>query len=400
VAESKLKIADIARPTFKANPYPFYARLRATSPVCPTKLLGQRTWLVTRYDDAFMVFKDERFVKDWLPRTRWLHAVSGGLTRHMLNEDGPDHIRLRTLVHKAFTPSLVERLRERIQSACDELLEDLAAKGRMDLMNGYALTLPLTIIAELLGIPAEHRNRLHSLTRSSLSASGLLDVLRSLPDQRLTIRRLRKLIAERRREPRDDLITALVQAEEAGDKLSEHELVATIFLLLIAGYETTVNLIGSGALALLQHTEERERLVRNPALAGSAIEEVLRYTSPLDLASQRFAREDLTIRDVAISQGDVVIAVVGSANHDETQFPDPETFDITREPNKHLAFGQGLHFCIGAPLARMEGQIALMTLFRRFPNLRLAQEPETLRWRKSLIVRGLEQLPVVLSENR
>ena len=395
MAGSKFKIADLARPTFKANPYPFYARLRATRPVCPTKLLGQPTWLVTRYDDAFMVFKDERFLKDWLPRTRWLHAVSGGLTRHMLNQDGPDHIRLRTLVHKAFTPSLVERLRERIQSACDELVDDLAAKGRMDLIDGYALPLPLTIIAELLGIPAEHRNRLHSLTRSSLSASGLFDVLRSLPDQRLTIRRLRMLIAERRREPRDDLITALVQAEEAGDKLSEHELVATIFLLLIAGYETTVNLIGSGALALLQHPEERERFERDPALAGSAIEEVLRYTSPLDLASQRFAREDLAIRDVKISQGDVVIAVIGSANHDETQFCNPEKFDITREPNKHLAFGQGLHFCIGAPLARMEGQIALQTLFRRFPNLRLAQEPKTLRWRKSLIVRGLEQLPVV-----
>jgi len=398
VAESKLKIADLARPTFKANPYPFYARLRATSPVCPTKLLGQPTWLITRYDDVFMVFKDERFVKDWLPRTRWLHKVSGGLTRHMLNEDGPDHTRLRTLVHKAFTPSLVERLRERIQRACDELLDPLDIHGRMDLMSGYALPLPLTIIAELLGIPAEDRRRLHSLTRSSLSASNLLGVLRALPDQRLTIRRLRKLIAERRREPREDLITALVQAEEAGDKLSEHELIATIFLLLIAGYETTVNLIGNGALALLQHGAERERFEREPALASSAIEEVLRYTSPLDLASQRFAREDVAIRDITISQGDVVIAVIGSANHDETQFSNPEKFDITREPNKHLAFGQGLHFCIGAPLARMEGQIALMTLFRRFPNLRLAQEPETLRWRKSLIVRGLEKLPVVLSE--
>jgi cytochrome P450 PksS len=395
VAEDKFKIADLARPGFKANPYPFYARLRATSPVCRTKLLGQTTWLITRYDDAFMVLKDERFVKDWLPTTRWLHKVSGGLTRHMLNKDGPDHTRLRTLVHKAFTPSLVERLRERIQTACDELLEDLATDGRMDLMNGYALPLPLTIIAELLGIPAEDRRRLHSLTRTSLSASNLLGVLRALPDQRIAIYRLRKLIAARRREPSEDLITALVQAEEAGDKLSEHELIATIFLLLIAGYETTVNLIGSGALTLLQHPQERERLQRNPELAASAIEEVLRYTSPLDMASQRFAREDLGIRDTKISQGDVVAVIIGSANHDEAQFPDPERFDIAREPNKHLAFGQGLHFCIGAPLARMEGQIALMTLFRRFPNLRLARAPESLRWRKSLIVRGLEQLPVV-----
>lgn len=400
MAESQLKLSDLARPGFKADPYPFYARLRASSPVCPTKLLGQPTWLITRYADAFTVFKDERFVKDWLPRTRWLHAVSGGLTRHMLNEDGPDHTRLRTLVHKAFTPTLVERLRERIQKACDELLEPLAIHGRMDLMNGYALPLPLTIIAELLGIPAEDRGRLHSATRTSLSASNLFGVLRALPDQRRVIRRLRKLIAERRREPRDDLISALVQAEEAGDKLNEHELIATLFLLLIAGYETTVNLIGNGALALLQHPQERERLEGDPALAGSAIEEVLRYTSPLDLASQRFAREDVAIRGVNISQGDVVVVVIGSANHDETQFPDPEKFDITREPNKHLAFGQGLHFCIGAPLARMEGQIALMTLFRRFPNLRLAQAPESLRWRKSLIVRGLVELPVVAGRSK
>ena len=192
------------------------------------------------------------------------------------------------------------------------------------------------------------------------------------------------------------MITALVQAEEAGDKLNEKELVATIFLLLIAGYETTVNLIGSGALGLIQNPEQRELFERNPTLTESAIEELLRYTSPLEVASQRFARENLTIDSVNISQGDIVIAVLGSANHDESQFRDPEILDLTREPNKHLAFGQGAHFCIGAPLARLESQIALTTLFRRFPNLRLSGEPEDLRWRKSLIVRGLEELPVAV----
>jgi len=207
---------------------------------------------------------------------------------------------------------------------------------------------------------------------------------------------LRKLIARRRRDPHEDLITALVQAEEAGDKLSEKELVATIFLLLIAGYETTVNLIGNGTLALIQNPEQRELFGRNPALAESAIEELLRYSSPLEVASQRFAREDLKINSVKISQGEMVIAVLGSANHDESQFRDPEILDLTREPNKHVAFGQGAHFCIGAPLARLESQIALTTLFRRFPNLRLTQEPEDLRWRKSLIVRGLEELPVAV----
>ncbi len=392
----QIKIADLARPKFKANPYPFYARLRAEAPVCRTKLLGQPTWLVTRYSDVLSALKDERLLKDWPPTTKWIHRLSGPTTRNMLNQDGPDHTRLRTLVHKAFTPHLIERLRQRIQNVCDELLNELTTNGRMELMRGYALPLPLTVISELLGIPAEDRNRLHSLSRSSLSASNLIGVLRSLPDQRLLIRRIRKLIAQRRRDPRDDLITALVQAEEAGDKLNEQELVAAIALLLIAGYETTVNLIGSGALALIQSSQQREHFQQNPALTGSAIEELLRYASPLDMASQRFASEDMTIGSVAISQGDVVVAVVGSANHDESQFPDPETFDISREPNKHLAFGMGVHFCIGAPLARLEGQIALTTLFRRFPNLRLTQDAESLRWRKSLIVRGLEELPVAI----
>ncbi|MFN2511060.1 MAG: cytochrome P450 [Pyrinomonadaceae bacterium] len=392
----QIKISDLARPHFKANPYPFYARLRAETPVCRTTLFRQPTWLITRYEDVVKVLKDDVFLKDWPPRTKWIHRLSGPITRHMLNQDGPDHTRLRTLVHKAFTPSLVERLRERIQNVCDELLDELMRNGRMDLMNGYALPLPLTIIAELLGIPAAERIRFYHLARSSLSASNLVGVFRSLPDQRFIIRRLRKLIAERRREPRDDLITALVQVQEAGDKLSEEELIGMINLLLIAGYETTVNLIGNSALALIQHPKQRELLLQNPGVADLAIEELLRFTSPLDIASQRFASEDVQIGAVTIPQGHIVVAMVGSANHDESQFTDPEILDLTRNPNRHVAFGQAVHFCIGAPLARLEGQIALMTLFRRFATLRLAQPAETLRWRKSLIVRGLEELRVAI----
>ncbi len=314
----------------------------------------------------------------------------------MLNQDGADHTRLRALVHKAFTPSLVERLRGRIEAACDELLTPLAREGRMDLMSGYALPLPLTIIAELLGIPPTDRNRFYRLARSSLSATTIPGVLRALPDQKLIIRRLHKLIADRRRDPQDDLITALVQAREAGDKLSEPELIGMINLLLLAGYETTVNLIGSGALALIQNPEQRELLMQNPGIADRAIEELLRYTSPLDTASQRFAAENLKVDSVTIPQGHVVIALLGSANHDESQFREPETLDLKRDPNRHVAFGQGVHFCIGAPLARLEGQLALETLFRRFPSLRLARPAETLRWRKSLIIRGLEELPVMV----
>ena len=389
-----LKVSNLATSKFKANPYPFYARLRAEAPVCRTKLFGQPTWLVTRYDDVVMMLRDERLLKEWGPATKWLFRFAGPITRHMLKRDAPDHTRLRTLVQKAFTPKLIEHLRERIQIICDELLNDLEANGHMELMSGYALPVPLTIIAELLGIPQNDRLRFHAFSRSSISASTVVGALRSVPDQRSLSRNLRRLIAARRREPRDDLITALVQAEEAGDKLSEDEVVAMIALLLIAGYETTVNLIGSGALALILNSEQRERFAQDPAIADSAIEELLRYTSPLDVASQRFASEDMTIRSVDIKQGHLVVAMIGSANHDESQFSDPDVLDLTRQPNKHVAFGQGAHFCLGAPLARMKGQIALTTLFRRFPELDLAQPAESLRWRKSLIVRGLEELPV------
>ncbi|MEK6334082.1 MAG: cytochrome P450 [Acidobacteriota bacterium] len=393
----KLKPPDLASPQFKANPYPFYARLRAEAPVYRAKLFGRQVWLVSRYDDVVAMLRDERLLKDWRPATKWLFRFTGPITRHMLNRDPPDHTRLRALVQKAFTPKLIEHMRERIQNICDELLEDLETNGRMDLMNGYALPVPLTIIAELLGIPPGDRLRLHAFSRSTISASTLLGVLRSVPDQRFLTRQLRKLVEQRRREPRDDLITALVQAEEAGDKLSRDEVVAMIALLLIAGYETTVNLIGSGALALIQNPGQREVFQRDPAVVDSGIEELLRYTSPLDVASQRFTREDMTINSVKISQGELIVAMIGSANHDEAQFRNPEVLDLTRQPNKHVAFGQGAHFCLGAPLARMEGQIALTTLFRRFPDLRIAVKPEDLRWRRSLIVRGLEELPVVSS---
>lgn len=386
--------ADLARPHFKANPYPFYSRLRAEAPVCATTLFRQPTWLISRYSDVVSVLKDPRFVKDWPPRTRWLHALAGSVTRHMLNKDAPDHTRLRALVHKVFTTQRIEHLRVRIQQVCEDLLDQCSKSGTMELMSGYALPLPLTIIADLLGIPTEDRLRFHSFSRSTISASTTIGALRSVYGQRSLVRQLRKLIAQRRTEPRDDLITALVQAEEAGDRLSEEELVAMIALLLIAGYETTVNLIGSGALALIQNTDQRKRFETEPRLVESAIEELLRYTSPLDIASQRFASEDLSIDSVNIRQGDLVAVVLGSANHDETQFAEPERLDLAREQNKHVAFGLGSHFCIGAPLARLEGQIALTTLFRRFPKLRLSTPSEPLRWRSSLIVRGLEELPV------
>lgn len=390
----RVRIPDLARPGFKANPYSLYARLRAEAPVCRTRFLGRQAWLVTRYDDVLMVLKEERIVKDWPPVTRWIHFVSRPVTRHMLNRDGADHLRLRRLVHQAFTPTLIEQLRERIQSICDELLNKLETARSFDLIREFALPFPLTVMAEMLGIPMADRGFFHARSRSSLSASTIPEVLLAVPDQKLLSRQIRKLIKRRRREPRNDLVTALVEAEEEGDKLNEEELVATIFFLLIAGYDTTVSLIGVGALALIQNPHERERFQQDPTIVESAIEELLRYTSPLDVATQRFAREDMSINSVRISRGDALFAILGSANRDESQFPDPDTLNLARTPNKHVALGQGVHFCLGAPLARLDGQIALTTLFRRFTDLRLTQSPESLRWRKSLFIRGLETLPV------
>lgn len=388
-----VRISDLASPQFKANPYSFYERLRVENPVCRTRFLGRRAWLVTRYDDVLNLLKDERLTKDtsW---AKWIHIVGGSITRHMLNADGADHERLRTLVNKAFAPALVERLNQRIEAKCHELLSALQHDHDPDLVRGYALPLPLSVIAELLGISTNDRASFHKRSRSSLSPSTIMGVLRAAPDQRLLIGLIRKVVKQRRLEPRDDLITALVQTEEAGDQLNQQELVATIFLLIIAGYETTANVIASGALALIENAAECDELINNPTIEAQAVEELLRYTSPLDIATQRFAAEDLTINSTKVSRGDAIFVVLGSANRDESQFSEPHSLHLARDPNRHIAFGRGVHFCLGASLARLEVRIAVRTLFQRFPNLRLNSTQQALRWRRSLIVRGLACLPV------
>jgi cytochrome P450 len=399
VGVDRIQAPDLASPGFKANPHPFYARLRAEAPVYHVRLSAWlQAWLVTRYDDVVTVLKDPRFAKDFSTKFPWIPGFARPLFRNLLNLDPPDHTRLRSLVNKAFTAGVVDRLRDGIRSKCDELLDAGAAKGRMDLVQGLALPLPLAVVADMLGIPQQDRKKFDSWSQHvTTSTSGAIpDMLRAMPYMWLFVRYFRKLIALRRAEPRDDLVTALVATEEAGDKLSEEELIGLIYLILLAGYETTVNLISSGALALIQHPEQRELLQRDPSLAESAIEELLRYTSPVEVASPRLAREDVRLGSVTIPRGAVVFAVLGSANRDESQFPDPDRLDITRKPNKHLALGGGAHFCLGGPLARVEGQIALMTLFRRFPGLRLAGAPEALRWRRGLAFRGLAELPVIL----
>src|SRR3954463_228508 len=398
---------NLASPEFKANPYPFYAHLRAERPVFQVTLPDkQSAWLIARYDDVLAALKDPRLVKD---RTRaltpeqsskqpWMPGFFRPLTRNLLDLDPPDHTRLRGLVHKAFTPPLVERLRDRIQGLTLELLDRARGKGTIDLIRDYALPLPTTVIAEMIGVPAADRHRFHRWSSAIVaSTSTKWGMLRAMPAVVAFLRFIRRLVARRRSDPRDDLMGALVMAEDAGDRLSDDELVAMIFLLLVAGHETTVNLIGNGSLALLQHPDQLARLRRDPALIKPAIEELLRFDSPLETATERFAREDIVIAGTRIPRGAMVSAIIASANRDDRQFEHPDSLDITREPNRHLSFGLGIHFCLGAPLARMEGQIALATLLSRAPDLRLSVPAKALRWRRGLVLRGLQALPVSLT---
>jgi cytochrome P450 len=405
---NEIAAPDLASSRFKADPYPFYARLRAEAPVWRTTLSDKRTaWIVTRYEDVAGVLKDDRMAKDplnaqdpeQLAREPWVPGFLKPLERNMLDVDEPDHRRLRTLVSKAFTPRLIERLLARIERICLELLDDMERNGKTELVGDYALPLPATVIAELLGIPASDHRKFHRWSNRIVSISSGRDVWKALPAALSFLRYLRKMVERRRSQPEDDLMSALIQAEEAGDKLGQDELLAMAFLLLVAGHETTVNLIASGTLALIEHPEQLEKLGRDPSLIKPAVEELLRYTSPVEIATERYARQDLEIAGKVVPRGELVLAVLGSANRDERYFENPDGLDLARDPNKHLAFGRGgVHHCLGAPLARMEGQIALTALLQRFPGLRLAVSPESLWWHTGLFLRGLERLPLILEE--
>jgi len=390
---------NLADPRFKADPFAAYARLRDEAPVTRARLgMGRRAWLVARYDDVAALLRDARFRKDPSADGRgpWMPGFLKPLSRNMLDLDAPDHTRLRALVQKAFTPRMVEELRPRIERLVDELLSRARADGGMDLVAGYALPIPLTIIAELLGVPEADRPRFQRWSERIVSGSPDISAILVLPAVRSFFRYMRGLFELRRADPRDDLITALVQAEEAGDRLSPDELLGMVFLLLAAGHETTVNLISGGVLALLRHPEQRERLRSDPALIKPAIEELARFTSPVDFATERYAREDVEIAGTPIRRGEMVLGMIGSANRDAAHFAAPDALDLTRDPNRHLAFGIGAHYCLGAPLARLEAQIAIAALLERAPGLRLAVPPEQVRWRKHVFLRGPKKLPVLL----
>jgi len=292
---------------------------------------------------------------------------------------------------------VVERMHERIATVAAALLDQMHPGETVDLIERFALPIPTTIIAEILGVPEGDRHHFHRWSSVIVSiTTSPWSTLRAIPSLRAFLRYIRAQVEARRRDPHDDLLSALVTAEESGDRLTDDELVAMVFLLLIAGHETTVNLIGNGVLTLLEHPQQLEQLREALPNIELAVEELLRFSGPLDMASERFAREDVTLYDTTIPRDALVYVVLASANRDERQFKEPKRLDLNRQPNRHVAFGQGIHFCLGAPLARLEGQIAIRRLLERIGDLRLGVPPETLRWRKGLVLRGVTKLPVTI----
>lgn len=404
---SSLSSVDLTAPEFKADPFPFYARLRADAPVLPVTVPRTgRAWLVTRYDDVAAALKDDRLLKnqrdaltpEQLRKARTVPRMFAALERGLLSLDGADHDRLRVLVHQAFTPRRIELMREQMQTLADDLLDRAERRGGpVDLIADYALPLPLTMIGRIIGVPEEDHLRFSAWSTTLIGAASRRNPLLAVPSVLMFLRYLRRLVAERTARPRDDLVSALAAAREGDDRLTADEILSMLVLLLTAGHETTVNLIGSGTLALLQHPDQLSRLRADPTLVRTGVEELVRFVVPAEQATQRYTREDVEIAGVRIPQGELVLAVLASANRDAAHFDDPDALDLSRRPNRHLSFGQGVHYCLGAPLARLEAEIALTTLLRRAPGLRLAVAPERLRWRGGVILRGLEALPVALS---
>jgi cytochrome P450 len=392
---------DLWAPQVRANPFPLYQQLRERDPVAllvdPHRQMP--FWLVTRYRDVVELSRDPRFTNDpfKLPeevRTKFRGGPSQRLNRHLLTQDPPDHTRLRTLVSKSFTPRRIEELRPRITSLCTELLGALRAQGSADFIEAFAFPLPITIIAELLGVPPEDRPQFRAWTQAFFSppAQGGMERIREALDRFLQY--LEGLITLRREQPREDLISDLLAVEEQGDRLSHDELLSMLYLLLVAGHETTVHLLTNGTLELLRQPEQLQRLREQPSLIPSAVEEMLRYAGPFELSILRFAKEDMEWHGQHIRAHEAVRVNYLAADRDAAQFPEPDRFDVGRTPNKHVAFGQGIHVCLGAPLARLEATVAFELLVEQLPEMRLATEPEKLTWRPSAQARGLASLPV------
>jgi cytochrome P450 len=389
------------------DPLSVFAPMRAESPVTPVVFpSGERQWLITRYADVRAALADPRLHKDWagkLTGPDWSpDPVTGYLSRHLLNSDPPDHTRLRRLVSKGFTMRRVAGLRPRVEAITTALLDAMtdrvrAGEAEVDLIEAFAFPLPVIVICELLGVPAGDRDSFKEWSHAMLASVGEPGQFRAAATSMYYY--FRDLLEQKRKAPADDLVSALIavrDADDAAESFDERELVAMLFLLLVAGHETTANLIASGTLALLTHPAELDRLRGDSSLLPGAVEELLRYANPLNHATERFTLEPVEIGGVTIPAREWVLCVTSSANHDPDRFADPDRLDVGRDPGGHVAFGHGIHYCLGAPLARLEGEIAFGALLARFPGLSLAVEPSHLRWRPSSLIHGLETLPVRL----
>ncbi|HEU5471098.1 MAG TPA: cytochrome P450 [Actinophytocola sp.] len=387
---------------FIQDPYSLYRKLREEAPVRQVVTPnGLRSWLVTRFEDAREALADPRLSRDLrlAPDLFARHSTTGRdaaefgqeLAAHMLNSDPPDHTRLRRVVTRAFTMRRVEQLRPRIEQITADLLAGMAGRDEVDLLDAFAFPLPVTVMCELLGVPVEDQGEFRHWTHAMITSGDRDAAMAAIRDSAVY---LSALIAGKRDNPADDLLSALVHDED--ETLNDVELISMAFLLLIAGHETTVNLIANGMLALLRHPDQLAALRADPGLVPGAVEEFLRYESPINNTPLRHTIAPVTIGGVEIPKGELVLVALGSANRDTTRFPAADHLDITREPTPHLAFGHGIHYCLGAPLARLEGQIAIARLLEAFPALALATDPANLNWRNSNILHGLESLPVRL----
>ncbi|HET8659335.1 MAG TPA: cytochrome P450 [Micromonosporaceae bacterium] len=399
-----------------ADPYGGFGRIREEVPIARGRQWdGSPVWIVTRHDDVSAVLTDRRFVSNSrsLPgstvdvQAEFLASTVGiprdlvpYLAGNMVHVDPPDHTRLRKLVSRAFSARRISLLRPRVEAITEELLDTLpghAVDGVVDLIEHFAYPLPITVVCELLGVPGEDRPRWRDWSRdyTSMDARRLNTMLAEISVH------IRDLVERRRAEPADDLITALIQAhDEDSGRLSDTELVTMVLTLMIAGHETTAHLVGNGTLALLTHPDQLALLRADPTLVPGAVQELLRWCSPVVTAKLRYATEDVTVGDTLIRQGDRVQVVLGSANHDPRRFPDPEVLDLTRRPDAagvhHVAYALGLHYCLGAALANQEAEVAFAALFTRYPKLALAVPAQRLRWQPIHGHRALVQLPVAL----
>jgi cytochrome P450 len=387
-------------PQFFRDPYEAYAKLRDSAPVqkVPTGPGGRYSYVISGYEQARAAFTDPRLSKDTArffadkPSQRDLHPA---VSQTMLASDPPQHTRLRRLVTKAFTPGTVDKLRPYIQRVTDDLVDAFLPRGRADLIEDLAVPLPVTVICQMLGVPEADRPAVRGWS-NNLFAAGKPDQIDAA--SHTIANYMAELVEAKRRAPDSSLLADLVATRDGGDQLSEAELVSLAVLLLIAGHETTTNFIGNAALALLQHPESLNRLRKDPALLDSDLDELLRFESPVGIATFRFSTEALTLGGTDIPPGVPVLIAPGAANRDPARFPNPDQLNLDRDAKGHLAFGHGIHRCLGAPLARAEAQIALTTLFARCDQLRLAVPAEDLQWRHTRLMRGLEALPAVFSK--